>query len=252
MLFAIDIGNTNIVLGLFKGDNILEKWRIATDLKKTADEYFIIFENLLKDLLEKIDSAIFSSVVPELDFVFNDIFLKKFNLKPIIVNYNLKLNIKLRYRNPAEIGADRIVNAVAASEIYKPPLIIIDFGTANTVCFVDKDYNYYGGLILPGINILRDTLHRWTAKLPKVSVIKPDSIIADNTVGAIQNGIYYQTVGGINYIIDLILKNYEKSSKIILTGGLANLFKDDIDYDVIFDPDLTLKGLNIIYKLNKG
>lgn len=250
MLLAIDIGNTNIVSGLFQNNNLISKWRISTDIKKTEDEYFIIIESLLKDYKKEVNSVIFSSVVPSLDPIFSNLFRKNFNIEPVIVNHKLRLDINLKYRNPEEIGADRIVNATAASKIYGPPLIIIDCGTATTFCFVDKEYNYLGGLIMPGIKIMRDALHKYTAKLPIVNIIKPDFIIADNTISAIQAGLYYHNIGAFNYLINLLLTNYDKNSKIILTGGLAELFINDINYKTVYDPDLTLKGLNIIYNLN--
>lgn len=250
MLLAIDIGNTNIVLGVFENNKLQGKWRISTDLKKTSDEYRIIIESLLSKREIQIDAGIYSSVVPSLDKVFNQFFKECFNIEPLIVSYKLNLGISIKYKNPEEIGADRLVNASAAVYLYSAPVVIIDFGTATTFCLVDKEKNYCGGLILPGIILMRNALHTGTAKLPEVEFIRPDWIIGDSTVAGIQAGLYYQNIGAINYILDLLLKNYDKNSKIILTGGMAPLFQDGIKYPTIYDPELTLKGLNLIYNLN--
>ncbi len=250
MLLGIDIGNTNIVIGIFNNNNLLEKWRIATDFKKTADEYSALIEWLLTKKDITIDAGIFSSVVPPLDKVFVSLFRENFGVEPLIVSYKLNLGINIKYKNPEEIGADRLVNAAAGVNLYGAPLIIIDFGTATTFCFIDKEKNYCGGLILPGITLMRNALHIGTAKLPEVEFIKPNWIIGDNTVAGLQAGLYYQNVGAINYIIKLLMENYDKNSKIILTGGFASLFRESIDYPTIYEPDLTLKGLNIIYHLN--
>jgi len=250
MLLAIDIGNTNIVLGVFKDDTLQFKRNISTDIRKTEDEYYVILKNFVKT--EDIHKCIISSVVPNLNNSFTRLLNKYFNIEPIFVTCDLKLNIKFKYPNPQEIGADRIVNAVAGVEIYKPPLIIIDFGTATTFCFVDKEKNYYGGLILPGIPLQLKSLHTSTAKLPLVEIKNPEELIGKSTIKAIQSGIYYQTVGSINYIIHLLKKEYDENSKVLITGGLGALFVDKINNsDVILDKNLTLKGLNIIYNLNK-
>jgi len=249
MLLAIDIGNTNIVLGVFGNDKILEKWRISTDERKTEDEYGTIILSLLKN--NTITQAIISSVVPNLNIVFRKLINKYFLFEPLVVTYKLKMNIKLKYANPSEIGADRIVNAVAVAKLHPLPAIIIDFGTAITVCYVDKKKNYHGGLILPGISLMLRALHLGTAKLPEVEVKKPSDLIGANTVEGIQSGIFHQTIGALNYIINRMRKKYSTDSKVIVTGGLAHLFKNEIQYKTIVDMDLTLKGLNILNKLNR-
>ncbi len=248
MLLAIDIGNTNIVLGIFHNDKLIEKWRLSTEEKKTVDEYSAIIKSFLQN--NTVTHGIISSVVPNLNTTFKNLFRKYFNIAPITVTYESTLNFNIKYPNPAEIGADRIVNAAAATEFYKTPLIIVDFGTATTVCYVDKEKKYYGGLILAGIPLMLKALHIGTAKLPEVEVSKPLHLIGENTVENIQSGVYYQTIGSLNYIIDLLKKKYSKNSNIILTGGLAELFQEDIKPETVIDRDLTLKGLNIIYKLN--
>ncbi len=249
MLLTIDIGNTNIVLGIFNNNKLQNKWRISTDINKTSDEYGLLIRNLINELDKNvtIKSSIISSVVPQLNNVFKQLLIKYFNINPIFVSSETKLNLKIAYPNPREIGADRLVNAEAASVLYKPPLIIIDFGTATTFCFVDKNNYYNGGLILPGISLMLKALHIGTAKLPSVNLIDVDWIIGDTTEKSIQAGIFHQTVGAINHIINLILKNYDSNSKIVLTGGMAKFFKDKINYKNIFNENLTLEGLNIIY-----
>ncbi|MBN1898307.1 MAG: type III pantothenate kinase [Spirochaetes bacterium] len=252
MLLAIDIGNTNIVIGVFQDKTLLDKWRISTQINKTEDEYMSLLDSYLNKKKYHFHSGIISSVVPSLDKVFENLFKKMLRIKPIIVSHKLNLGIHPRYKNPDEIGADRLVNAAAACKLYSAPLIIIDFGTAITVCYVDKDNIYHGGLILPGINLMRHLLHSQTAKLPEVEIVKPDWIIGENTEKAIQAGLFYQTAGSMNYIIDLLLKKYDKKSKIILTGGQASLFNDHLGHKTIIEHDLTLKGLQIIFSLNTG
>jgi len=250
MLLAIDIGNTNIVMGIFENNRLIKKWRISTDTNKTADEYYAIIKFLLSSYEIDIDAGIFSSVVPPLDKIFIEIFKEHFKIEPLYVSYKLNLGITIKYKNPSEIGADRLVNAAAGVSLFKSPLIIIDLGTATTFCYIDKKKNFYGGLILPGIKLMRDSLHIKTAKLPEVDFITPEWIIGENTVQSIQAGLYYLNIGGINYILDLLLNNYDNNSKIVITGGLANVIQNKIKYEAIYEPDLTLKGLNIIYNLN--
>ncbi len=249
MFLAVDIGNTNIVLGIFDNDKLKEKWRISTDERKTEDEYGAIIKSFLHG--STITGSIISSVVPNLNITFRKLIRKYYNVKPLMVTDSLKMNIKIKFPNPAEIGADRIVNAAAAVSIYKPPLIVLDFGTATTFCYIDKDKNYYGGLILPGVSLMLETLHHRTAKLPEVEIRKPLHLIGKNTVESIQSGIYHQTIGAVNYIIRQMQKEYDSKSKIILTGGMSALFAEDIRPKPITAPDLTLMGLNIIHKLNQ-
>ncbi len=248
MLLAIDIGNTNIVLGVFDNKKLKEKWRISTDEKKTEDEYASIISIFLHDY--KLTCGIISSVVPNLNTTFNKMLNKLYNISPMMVTGSLKLNIKLKYPIPSEIGADRIVNAVSAVSMYEPPLILIDFGTATTFCYIDKNKNYCGGLILPGVLLMLETLHLKTARLPEVEIKKPAHLVGRSTVESIQSGVYCQSIGSINYIIQQLMAEYSNKSKIILTGGLADLFIEDIRPEPIIDRDLTLNGLNIIYQLN--
>lgn len=248
MLIAIDIGNTNIVIGIFNHDELVTKFRLATDVKKTADEYFVLIKEIIRfNNIKEITHSIYSSVVPPLNKTFDCLLKKYFNTEPVIVSDELDLGIKLAYKNNKEIGADRIVNAVAGYNIYGAPLIIIDFGTATTICYLDKDGVYQGGIILAGINLLLESLHIRTAKLPKVEISIPKEIIGKDTISSIQSGAYYGTIGQIDYIVNLILKNIDSNCKIIATGGLADIIVPGCNIINTVDNELTLKGLRILY-----
>jgi type III pantothenate kinase len=255
MLLAVDIGNTNVVIGLFKGDVLAGKLRMATDPKRTSDEYAFY----MKDFLERhatdaktITEAIVSSVVPELDFTFTSMIKSEFGIKPFFVTHDIKLNIKIEYDKPADVGADRIVNAAKAYDKYKTALIVLDFGTATTAEYVTGSGIYKGGLILPGFNLMKTALHLKTSKLPDVPIRRPDSIIGTNTVSSIQSGLYYMSLGGLEYVIGRIKEEFAPAAKVIATGGLANLMGDDLKSLDHIEPDLTLEGLAFLYRLNHG
>ncbi len=249
MLLAIDIGNTNIVMGVYENNNLHAKWRIATDANKTEDEYSVVLKNFLASL--QVDKAIFSSVVPNLDNTFKKLINKYYHVEPLIVTHKVQLGYHIQYPYPDEIGADRLVNAAAVAKLYPLPSLIVDFGTATTFCYLDQNKNYHGGLILPGIPLMLKALHLGTAKLPLVEILEKDNLIGQNTIESIQTGIFHQTIGSINYIMDLFFHQYGKNIHIILTGGLAKLFIKKIKNNPIYDADLTLKGLEIIYHLNQ-
>jgi type III pantothenate kinase len=252
MLLAVDIGNTNIVLGIWNNNELIGKWRLSTDIKKTEDEYRILIEQIIKDRvdLKEIKSSIISSVVPPLDRIFEKMLTKYLNIKPLFVTADINLGIGIKYPNKYEIGADRLVNAAAAVELYEQPNIIIDFGTATTFCYVDKEKYYHGGLILPGVALMLKALHLGTSKLPEIDIKKPEKIIGDSTIESIQAGVFYQTKGAINFIVNMLFQKYGKESRVIITGGFADFFKDDFEFEYIIDSDLTLKGLNVIFHLN--
>lgn len=194
MILVLDVGNTNIVLGIYKNKELIANWRLATDNKRTADEYGIQVIELFSHnnlSFSDVEGVIVSSVVPNIMYSLEHMISKYFNIKPIIVGPGVKTGINIKYDNPKEVGADRIVNAVAAHEIYKKPLIIIDFGTATTFCAITKDANYLGGTICPGIKISSDALFDKAAKLPRVELIKTPGVICKNTVASIQSGIIY-------------------------------------------------------------
>jgi len=254
MLFVADIGNTNIVIGLYEKDNLVLKSRIVSEPLRTVDEYYLLLErilslhNLKPDI---IDSGAVSSVVPKCDKVFFELLQSLGVKEPFFINSKVKLNIALDVENPEELGADRIVNAVAAYQLYKQDLIIIDFGTATTVDYVSKDGVYKGGLILPGYNLMKESLHRKTAKLPDVSFGKTISVLGRNTVENIQNGLFHLKIGGLERIVRLIKEEYSLNEvKIIATGGLACFFSSSLTENTLVEPDLTLKGIKLVYSLN--
>lgn len=258
MIFVLDAGNTNIVLGIFKENELIVECRIGTDPKRTADEYGIqvleLFSHNKIDVKE-IEGVIISSVVPNIMYSIEHMIRKYFKVNPIVVGPGVKTGINIKYDNPKSVGADRIVNAVAAHDIYKKPLIIIDFGTATTYCAVTKKGDYLGGAICPGIKISADALFEKAAKLPRIELIKPSHIICKNTVSSMQSGIVYGYIGQVDYIVTKMKEEMmsfgEEDPYVIATGGLAGLiFQESVTIDEV-NPFLTLEGLRIIYEKNK-
>ncbi|MBI5042562.1 MAG: type III pantothenate kinase [Nitrospirae bacterium] len=255
MLLAVDIGNTNIVLGVYNGKKLSHHWRIDTDRHKTADEYRMLIKSLL-DLdelgLKKIKSVIISCVVPPLLTVFEEISKNYLNVRPIIVNHKTKTGIKICYKNPSEVGADRIVNAVAAYHEFGGPVIIIDFGTATTFCVVSSKGEYLGGVIVPGITISAEALFEKAAKLPAVELIKPKSVIGKDTISSMQSGIIYGYAGMVDAIVERIKKETGyKNPMIVATGGLSGLIAPETKSIKKIMPLLTLDGLRLIYERNR-
>lgn len=257
LLLVIDVGNTNIVLGVYEEDKLLYDWRIATDKDRTSDEYGLLFEQIFKynGLSTKdVKNIIISSVVPPLMHTLPAMSIKYFNIKPIVVGPGVKTGMNIKYDNPREVGADRIVNAVAAYEKYGGPLIIVDFGTAITFCAVSKEGEYLGGAITPGIKISSEALFLRTAKLPKVEIAKPKNVIAKNTINSIQSGVVYGYIGMVDYIIEKMieeLKEGDEEIKVVATGGFSNLIAAESKYIKKIDKLLTLEGLRIIFNRNK-
>jgi len=256
MLLVIDVGNTSIAWGVYKGDELINDFRTSTVKTRTSDEYGLIFINTLTHANinpQDIDNVIISSVVPNLMHTLPSMIIKYFNKKPLVVNSDLELGINIEYDNPKEVGADRIVNAVAAVEQYGAQSIIIDIGTAMTFCIVDKDKNYLGGLIMPGIGISAEALFMMTSKLPKIEIIVPDKVIQANTIGAMQSGLYFGFTAMIDGIIEKLLDelNWDKDeTKIISTGGFSTMLTSDSKYNVMINRYLTLEGLKLIYEMN--
>lgn len=254
MLLTIDIGNSNIVIGLFQKKLLMGEWRISSNPHKTVDEYAIMMEDLfsLKKILpDEIDGVILSSVVPPLTPVFKEISAKYFHASPMVVTDQLKLGLTFRYENPGEIGADRIVNAVAGYQIYGGPLIIVDFGTATTFCSISKKGEYRGGVIAPGLNISAEALFQRAAKLPRIELVKPEKVIGKDTITSMQSGIIYGYVGLVEKLIDKMKKETRENATVVATGGLAGLIAPETGSIDKIDPHLTLEGLKIIYELNK-
>lgn len=258
MILVLDVGNTNIVIGIYDEKELLTEWRISTQMIRSADEYGIQFANLFKLAnieISEVDGVIISSVVPTIMYSLEHMVRKYFKLDPLVVGPGVKTGINVKYDNPREVGADRIVNAVAAHELYKKSLIIIDFGTATTFCAVRKNGDYLGGAICPGIKIASDALFQKAAKLPRVELLKPNEIICKNTVTSMQAGIVYGYIGQVDYIVDKMKSEMESLGEedilVVSTGGLAKLISEQSKNVELVNPFLTLEGLRIIYEKNK-
>ncbi|WP_035292668.1 type III pantothenate kinase [Clostridium sp. KNHs214] len=257
MVLVLDVGNTNIVLGIYKHDELIVECRLSTDSRRTADEYGIQVKELFdlhKLSIEDIKGVIISSVVPNIMYSLEHMIKKYFHTQPIVVGPGVKTGINIKYDNPKEVGADRIVNAVAAHEIYKRPLIIIDFGTATTFCIISEKGDYLGGVICPGMRIASDALFERAAKLPRVELVKPETIICKNTVASMQAGIIYGYIGQVDYIVNKIKSEMkalgEDEPLVVATGGLSKLIYEESTTIEVINPILTLQGLKIIYEKN--
>ncbi len=251
MLFAIDVGNTNITIGLFDGKKLVKQFRMITQTDRTSDEYGVflgewLFVNRMKP--QDITDVIISSVVPNIMHSLTSGIIKYFNVTPVIVAPGIKTGINVSIPNPKELGADRLVDAVAAYEIYGGPIIVIDFGTATTHDLVLGDGTFYAGVTSPGIRLAANALWRGTAKLPEVEIKKVDTILGRDTVSSMQAGIYYGYIGQTEYIIKKLKKDSKLDNiKVVATGGLGKLISEATDQIDIYDPELTLHGLRIIY-----
>lgn len=253
MLLVIDVGNTNIVLGIFKGKELMDQWRVSTNRLRTTDEYGVLIRNLfyLNGVnSDEIDAIIISSVVPPVMPTLERMCQRYFGLTPLVIGPGVKTGMDIKYDNPREVGADRIVNAVAAYEKFGGPVIIIDFGTATTFCAVDKKGTYLGGAICPGIGISTDALVQRTAKLPRIEVVRTDKVICRNTVESMQAGVFYGFVGQVDGIVARMRKELGCKAKVVATGGLAVIVAPATDAIDVVEPMLTLEGLRIIYDRN--
>jgi type III pantothenate kinase len=255
MLLAIDVGNTNTVFALFDGDYLRGVWRMATNSQRTADEYAVFLETLIHDKhlpTVIITAAIIGSVVPDANFNLSKLCRDYFKCEPRFVGTpDINPGLKILLDKPDEIGADRIINAVGALAVHKPPLLIIDFGTATTFDVVDADGHYAGGAIAPGIHLSLRALHLAAAKLPRVDIAPTKQAIGKNTHEAIQSGIYWGYVGLISGLIARIASECGQPMTVIATGGLATLFKDAIPAIQHIDQELTLRGLYLLHARNK-
>lgn len=251
MLLAIDIGNTNTVLGVYDGDELKAHFRIETKKERTADELWIFFKEFLKDFLpKKISHVAISNVVPSLTLAFHEMSRRYLGKIPLVVDQGVKLPIRIKIDFPKEVGADRIVNAVAAYSQYKKDLVVIDFGTATTFDYVTKDGNYCGGLICPGIQISLEALFQKTSRLPRVEIVKTKNVIGKNTIDCMQSGIFYGYLGLVDSIVARMEEETGKKLKVIATGGLAPLIAEESKSIEEVDDLLTLKGLKILFELN--
>ncbi len=253
MLLAIDVGNTHIMLGVFEGENLKLFWRISTAWEKTEDELGVVIKNLFyqsRISSQNITAIVISSVVPPLMYSLEKMSQKYFGLKPLMVDPNLKSGIEIHIDNPKEVGADRIVNAVAGYRNYGGPLIIVDFGTATTYCAISAEGAYLGGAIAPGIGISTEALFARAAKLPRVELVKPPQIIGKNTINSMQSGIIYGFVGQVDGIVARMSQQFSQKPTVVATGGLAELISQESHTVDIVNKLLTLEGLRIIYELN--
>lgn len=255
MIVVMDVGNTNIVFGVYEGKNLLNHWRMTTDKDKTSDEFGMFFMDIFnyeKIDIGKIEAVLIASVVPPIMYSLEHAIKKYFKLDPIVVGPGIKTGINIKYENPREVGADRIVNAVAALEMYKSSFIIVDFGTATTFCAVTSNGDYLGGVICPGIKISAEALFQKAAKLPRIDLAKPDTVIGRNTVSSMQAGIVYGYVGKVDYIVKRMKKEMKEDNiKVIATGGLARLIASESETIDEINGFLALDGLRIIYEKNK-
>ena len=260
MLLAFDIGNSNAVLGLFDDGKLLTNWRIETDPNKSADEYGMLVNQLFSYegySMSDVKDVIISTVVPSMLFTLQHMVQKYFNRRAIVVESGIKTGLIVKYDNPKQLGADRIVNAVAALHKYPGPLIVIDFGTATTLCAVSEKSEYLGGVIVPGIKISSDALFEKTAKLPRVELEAPGHVLCRNTIEGIQAGVVYGNMGMTERIVAMMkqeIKAYTGSDKeplVVATGGMASLMASGTDCIDHVDKLLTLTGLQLIYEKNK-
>lgn len=256
MLLALDIGNTQIFGGVFKNDKLIFRFRKTSKGYWSSDEFGIFFRSVLKENgipFEKISNVAVCSVVPDLNYSIEQSLIKYFNAKPFIIQSGIKTGLNIKYKNPQEVGADRIANAIAGVHLFEDKnLIIVDLGTATTFCVISRLKEYLGGIILPGVKISMEALSRETAKLPKVEIVKPVELIARSTVESIQSGLYFGNLFAIREIVAKIKKDYFnfKETLVLGTGGFSKLFEDAGIFDKVL-PDLVLIGINIAFKMNK-
>jgi type III pantothenate kinase len=255
LLFVINVGNTNILMGVYEGKKLLAHWRMGTDKERTSDEFgafFLSFFNSEELDISNVEAVVIASVVPPIMYSLEHAIRKYFKTEPILIGPGIKTGINIKYENPRELGADRIVNAVAACEIYGGPIIIVDFGTATTFNAISSKCEFLGGVICPGIKISAEALFQRTAKLPRIELSKPESVIGRNTAVSMQAGIFHGYVGQVNHIVNRIKKEMkEENIKVIATGGLARMIASEAESIDEINGHLTLEGLRIIYDKNK-
>ena len=255
MLLVIDVGNTNITLGVFRQEELLGTFRMMTKLPRTSDEYGI----MLRELVERqgiscddIDAVIIASVVPDIMHSLGSAIIKYFNIKPMIVSAGIKTGIKIQTENPKQVGADRIVDAVAAYTIHGGPVIVIDYGTATTYDVVGPDGTFEAAVIAPGIRTSAQAMWGQAAMLPAIDIRKPESILAKETISCMQAGIVFGQIGQTEYIVNKIREESGYTdAKVVASGGLGKIIASETDVIDVYDPQLTLKGLRIIYEKNK-
>jgi type III pantothenate kinase len=255
MLLAIDVGNTEITLGVFEGEEPRARWHLATRIHRVTDEYAVLLMNLLQHhnlKLEDIKEIAICCVVPPLLSTIVDMCQRYFNIKPFVVGAGVKTGVRIRMDNPREVGADRIVNAAAAHRLYGGPVIITDFGTATTFDVVSKEGDYLGGVIAPGIGIAAEALFIRAAMLPRVELARPNRVIGSNTTSAMQSGIVYGYIGLVEGIVARIQKELGEKTTVIATGGFAEVIASETNIIKAVNQDITLIGLRLIYDMNQA
>ena len=255
LLVLVDVGNTNTVFGVYRGDRLLESFRLSTDTERTGDEY----GSLLLPLFSRVgidpqdaDAVVISSVVPPLHLTLDHLSRHYFGKNPLFIEPGVRTGMPIRYDNPQEVGADRVVNSVAARERYGAPVIVVDFGTATTFDVVNAAGEYVGGIIAPGLGISAEALFAHASRLYRVDVRKPDELVGKNTASAMQAGIYYGYVGLVDGILERLLAELPAVKMIVATGGQADLIASGSKHIREIDPLLTLRGLKLIYERNRG
>jgi type III pantothenate kinase len=255
MLLAVDIGNTNITLGVSEGEELRATWRIATVVDQMPDEYAVLMLNLLRHRgidIANIEEGALSCVVPPLLTTFHELFQRYFNVSPLVVGPGVKTGIRIRMDNPREVGADRISNAAGAHSLYSGPVIVVALGTATAFDTVSKEGDYLGGAIAPGIMTAAEALFTHTSMLPSVELTRPKRAIGTNTIAAMQSGIIFGYVGLVESIVARIQKELKEKAKVVATGGYASLIAKETSIFDEVNPDLTLIGLRLIYEMNKA
>ena len=254
MLLAVDVGNTNIMLGVYHQERLVTYWRVSTNRQSTEDEYGVLVKNLfhqrgIKD--SNIKEMIISTVVPTLRYPLEEMGKKYFQVSPLVVGPGVKTGLNILMDNPKEVGADRIVNAVGALGLYGGPLIVVDFGTATTFCVISQDGSYLGGAIAPGINISTEALFKKAAKLPRVEFVRPHKVLGKDTISSMQSGIFYGFVGQVDGVVKNLMKEINQKPKVVATGGLARIISKESETINEVNLFLTLEGLRIINARNR-
>ena len=253
MFLALDIGNTNITMGVFQGDHLKATWRLATDPRRLLDEYGLLILSLLpmKGIApQDVEQAALCSVVPPLTSAFEGMCRNYLNVRPLVVGTGIKTGVRIQYENPRDVGADRIVDAAAAYRLYGGPVIIVDFGTATVFDAVSENGDYLGGAIAPGLNVAADALVSSTSQLRRVELVRPATAIGRNTVASMQAGLLFGHIGLVEYIVGCFKQELSQDARVIATGGLAPLMAQETKVFDEVNLDLTLLGLKLIYQLN--
>jgi type III pantothenate kinase len=255
MLLCVDIGNTNIVIGIYRGEELLTHWRISTDHNKMPDEYGMLLVSLMAhhDLpMQDIDGVALASVVPPLTDTFVEMLEEYVRVKPLVIGSGTRTGVSVRYDNPHDVGADRVVNAAAAYRLYGGPTCIVDFGTATTFDALSAKGEYLGGAIAPGVRVAAEALFQRTAKLPRIDLQRPPKAVGSNTADAMRSGILFGYVGLVEGMVARFRRELGADMRVIGTGGLARVIAQETPVIEVVDPWLTLKGLRLIYDLNEG